>query len=94
MLRRFSISCKCLLSSSILLVLGSELSDVTEVIGSHLVEEHLCFVRLRVWHEVVFDEGEDVFTETGELSLQLFLIDLHLVNIFSISLIVLFLLNG
>ena len=94
MLRRFSVSCKCLLCGSILLVLSSELSNVTEVICSHLVEEHLCLVRLRVWHQVVFYEGEDVLTEAGELSLQLLFIDLHLVNIFSIPLVVLLLLNG
>jgi len=94
MLRCFRVSCECLLGSCVLLVLSGELGDVTEVVSSHLVEKHLCFVRLRVGHEVVFDERENVFAEASELSLQLLFVDLHLVNIFGISLVVLFLLNG
>ena len=49
---------------------------------------------MRVGHQVIFDQGEDVLTEASELCLELFLVDLDLVNVFSISLVVLLLLNG
>lgn len=77
-----------------LLVGRRVLGDVAHEVRLHFVIEHFSFVSLHIWHQRVLEEVKNVLANAGELALDLLLVVLDFLDVLSVALDVLLLLNG